>query len=73
MTITVITKGEPIFPLTEKDMKDGLAYQDEEGYVYICNRINDIAAASVCGQCVLFEGNSTRVREVNLKIEVSFL
>lgn len=68
MTIKVIGKHE--YPLSTKDIKDGCAYMDDEGFLYIGNRHDETVAASVCGGAVIWVDTDRKFREVSIEIRI---
>lgn len=71
MTITVNNLKLPVFHVRASSMKDGCAYLDEYGCLFICNKYGDTIAVSVCGNCVVWEDHSGNFREVNIEITVT--
>lgn len=56
------------------DTIEGNAYMDEDGIIYICSHVKValgcLRCFSVCGNYVLYDNSTTRLREVDLHITV---
>lgn len=69
MTVTVIPIDNNPYPLKKEDMCDGHAYKSDSGTIYICSRIEDYIAFSVCGRHVISEdSDELNFKEINLEI-----
>ena len=70
MSITVINGTSPTYPLTVDNMRDGHAYESQDGDIYIANHYDEVYAVSICGNLLAFNYSMNRFREVNLEIRV---
>ena len=73
MAITINRINPLAFNVKTLDMQDGRAYLDEDGYLFICNKYQDVIASSVSGNHVVTTSNGQRFREVNIEITVTEL
>ena len=76
MAVTIIRDSDIKFIKRIEQMIEGKAYMDADGDIFICNRVDDVIAFSVCGTYVIGSIESDedlanrKLREVNLTITV---
>ena len=78
MAVIIEKKKNTVYTLSVDNMKDGHAYETEDGRIYIANKVPyeycaegvRTVAFSICGEFLVYDDEEMKFREVNLRVSV---